>query len=162
MTHSPNILEKHLSKAEYDNEAGLFCQMELKDEAEDEQKFILTEEEFPLEGYRNWKLLKNLNLVDYNNNNPRNNYECANQHVKWLKDISTSKKNKSERIKDKSSKKKKTKEEKEYSWVTKNKKLFSSLQSQLARQYETSTPNGDWTENINRNENIILDYFNEN
>ncbi|MBW0549930.1 hypothetical protein O181_089645 [Austropuccinia psidii MF-1] len=45
--HSPNILEKPLSESEYENEAGLFCQMEIQEEAEDEHKFILTEEESP-------------------------------------------------------------------------------------------------------------------
>ncbi|MBW0555797.1 hypothetical protein O181_095512 [Austropuccinia psidii MF-1] len=45
--HSPNILEKHLSGSEYEDEAGLFCQMEIQEEAENEHKFILTEEEFP-------------------------------------------------------------------------------------------------------------------
>ncbi|MBW0575049.1 hypothetical protein O181_114764 [Austropuccinia psidii MF-1] len=98
--HSPNILEKHLSGSEYENEAGLFCQMDIQEEVEDEQKFILTEEEFPWEGYTNWQPLRNANLVEQNNNNPRSNYDCANQHVKWFKDISTPKKNESKRIKD--------------------------------------------------------------
>ncbi|MBW0541400.1 hypothetical protein O181_081115 [Austropuccinia psidii MF-1] len=92
--HSPIILEKHLSEAEYEKEAGLFRQMEIQEEAEDEKKFILTEEEYPGEGYKNWQPLKNANLEDYNKNNSRNNYECANQHVKWLEDISKPKKNK--------------------------------------------------------------------
>ncbi|MBW0565150.1 hypothetical protein O181_104865 [Austropuccinia psidii MF-1] len=132
-------------------------------EAEDEQKFILTEEEFPWEGYTNWQPLKNGNLVEQKNNNPRNNYYCTNQHVKWLEDISTPKKNELKRIKDKSiKKKKKTKEEKEYFWITQNKKICPSLQAHLARQYKTSTQKEDWTENNDRNGKIIQDYFDKN
>ncbi|MBW0578213.1 hypothetical protein O181_117928 [Austropuccinia psidii MF-1] len=160
--HSPNILEKHLSGSEYENEAGLFCQMEIQ-EAEDEHKFILTEEEYPWEGYTNWQPLRNSNLEDHNENNSRDNFECANQHVKWLEDISTSRKNESSRIKDKSSKKKKkTKEEKEYFWITQNKKICPSLQAHLARQYKTSTQKEDWTENNDRNGKLIQDYFDNN
>ncbi|MBW0577067.1 hypothetical protein O181_116782, partial [Austropuccinia psidii MF-1] len=137
--------------------------MGIQEEAEEEQNFILTEEEFPWEGYTNWKPLRSSNFLDHNDSNSRNNYEGSNQHVKWLKDISTPKKNKSERIKDKSSKKKKkTKEENEYFWITKSKKLFPSLKAHLARKYNTLTQNGDWTENGNRNENILQDYFSEN
>ncbi|MBW0593889.1 hypothetical protein O181_133604 [Austropuccinia psidii MF-1] len=122
--------------------------MEIQEEAEDEQKFILTEEEYPWEGYTNWQPLRNSNLVEHNNNNSRDNFECENQHVKWLEDISTPKKNESNRIKDKSSKKKKkTKEEKEYFCITQNKKICPSLQAHLARQYQISTQNEDWTEN---------------
>ncbi|MBW0566450.1 hypothetical protein O181_106165 [Austropuccinia psidii MF-1] len=161
--HSPNILEKHLSGSEYENEAGLFCQMEIQEEAEDEHKFILTEEEYPWEGYTNWQPLRNANLVEQNNDNPRNNCEVSNQHVKWLENISKPKKNESKKIKDKSSKKKKkTKEEKEYFWITQNKKICPSLQAHLARQYQISTQKEDWTENNNGNENIIQDYSNEN
>ncbi|MBW0586127.1 hypothetical protein O181_125842 [Austropuccinia psidii MF-1] len=161
--HSPNILEKHLSGPAYENEAGLFCQMEIQEEAEDEQKFILTEEEYPWEGYTNWQPLRNANLEDHNKNNSRDNFECANQHVKWLEDISTPKKNESNKIKDKSSKKKKkTKEEKEYFWITQNKKICPSLQAHLARQYETSTQEEDWTENNDRNGKLIQDYFDKN
>ncbi|MBW0580835.1 hypothetical protein O181_120550 [Austropuccinia psidii MF-1] len=29
--HSPNILEKHLSESEYENEAGLFCEMKIQE-----------------------------------------------------------------------------------------------------------------------------------
>ncbi|MBW0565281.1 hypothetical protein O181_104996 [Austropuccinia psidii MF-1] len=76
-------------------------------EAEDGQKLILNEEEFPWEGYTNWQPLINSNLEEHNNNNFRNNYECASNHIKWLEDISTPKKNKLERINDKSSKNKK-------------------------------------------------------
>ncbi|MBW0543416.1 hypothetical protein O181_083131 [Austropuccinia psidii MF-1] len=115
--------------------------MEIQDEAEDEHIFILTREEFPWEGYRNWLPLRNANLVDYNNNNPRNNYECENQHVKWLEDSSKPKNNKLERI---------------------NRKICPSLQAHLAWQYQVSTQKEDWTENRNRNENIIQDYFDEN
>ncbi|MBW0532960.1 hypothetical protein O181_072675 [Austropuccinia psidii MF-1] len=161
--HSPNILERHLSESEYENEAELFCQMEKQEEAEDEQKFIVTEEEFAWEGYKNWQPLRNSNFVNHNKNNSRNNYECENQHFKWLEDVITPKNNKLERIKDKSSKKKKkTKEEKEYFWITQTKNLFPSLQAHLARKYQISTQNEDWTENNNRNENIIQDYSNEN
>ncbi|MBW0593998.1 hypothetical protein O181_133713 [Austropuccinia psidii MF-1] len=129
-------------------------------EAEDEQKFILTEEEYPLEGYTNWQTLKNANLDDHNKYNSRDNFECANQHVKWLEDISTSKKNESNKIKDRSSKKKnKTKEEKEYSWITQNKKICPSLQAHLERQYKTSTQKDDWKENNDRNGELIQDYF---
>ncbi|MBW0533327.1 hypothetical protein O181_073042 [Austropuccinia psidii MF-1] len=164
--NSPIILEKHVSESEYENEAGLFCQMERqeeKEEAEDEQKFILTEEEYPWEGYENWQPLRNANLEDHNKNNSRDNFECANQHVKWLEDISTPRKNESKRIKDKPiKKKKKTKEEKEYFWITQNKNICPSLQAHLARQYKTSTQREDWIENNDRNENIIQDYFDEN
>ncbi|MBW0585375.1 hypothetical protein O181_125090 [Austropuccinia psidii MF-1] len=155
--HSPNILEKHLSGSEYENEAGLFCQMDIQEEVKDEQKFILTEEEFPWEGYTNWQTLRNANLVEQNNDNPRNNYEGSNQHVKWLEDISTPKNNKLERIKDKSSKnKKKTKEEKEYFWITHNKKICPSLQAHLASKYQISTQNEDWTENDDKMETLIM------
>ncbi|MBW0534366.1 hypothetical protein O181_074081 [Austropuccinia psidii MF-1] len=141
--HSPIILGKHLSESEYENEAGLFCQLEIQEESENEHKLIL----------------KKTSLES----NPRDNFECAKQHVKWLEDISTPKKNESKKIKDKSSKKKKkTKEEKKYLWITQNKKICPSLQSHLARQYKTSTRNEDWTENNNRNENIIQDYFDGN
>ncbi|MBW0572209.1 hypothetical protein O181_111924 [Austropuccinia psidii MF-1] len=100
--------------------------MEIKEEAENENKFILTEEEFPWEGYTNWQPLRDANLVEQNNNNPRNNCEGSNQHVKWLEDITTPKKKKLEIIKDRSSKKKKnTKVEKEYFWLTQNKKLYA-------------------------------------
>ncbi|MBW0513696.1 hypothetical protein O181_053411 [Austropuccinia psidii MF-1] len=118
------MLEKHLSESEYEAEAGLFCQMEIQKEADNKHKFILTEEEFPWEGDTNFQTLRNDNLVDYNNNNLRNNYECANKHVKWLEDSSKPQNNKLERIKDKSSKKKnKTKESKEYFWITQNKRI---------------------------------------
>ncbi|MBW0581895.1 hypothetical protein O181_121610 [Austropuccinia psidii MF-1] len=104
--------------------------MEIQEEAETEHKLILTEEEFPWEGYTTWQPVRNSNLVDYNNNNPRNNYECANQHVKWLEDSSKPKNKKLERIKDESSKKKKKiKEEKEHFWITQIKKLGPSLQA---------------------------------
>ncbi|MBW0550750.1 hypothetical protein O181_090465 [Austropuccinia psidii MF-1] len=140
--HSPIILKKQLSESEYENEAGLLCKLEIKEEAEDEQKLLLTEEEFPWEGYTNWQLLRNAKPFEQNNNNPRKNYEGSNKHVKWLEDISTPKKKRLERSKDKSSKKKKkTKEEKEYFWITQNKKIFLSLQAHLARQYKTSTQN---------------------
>ncbi|MBW0559308.1 hypothetical protein O181_099023 [Austropuccinia psidii MF-1] len=92
--YSPNSLDKCLSELEYENEAGLLCKLEIKEEDEDEKKFILTEEEYPWEGYTNWQPLRNANLVDSNNNNPRNNYQCANQHVKLLENISKPKKNK--------------------------------------------------------------------
>ncbi|MBW0590502.1 hypothetical protein O181_130217 [Austropuccinia psidii MF-1] len=161
--HSPNILEKHLSGSEYENEAGLFCQMDIQEEVKDEQNFILTEEEYPWEGYTNLQPLRNANLEDHNENNSRDNFECANQHVKWLEDISTPKKNESKKIKDKSSKnKKKTKEEKEYFWITQNKKICPSLQAHLARQYKTSTQKEDWTENNDRNGKLIQDYSDEN
>ncbi|MBW0574232.1 hypothetical protein O181_113947 [Austropuccinia psidii MF-1] len=137
--------------------------MEIQEEAEDEHKFILTEEEYPWEGYTNWQPLRNANLEDHNKNNSRDSFECANQHVKWLEDISTPKKNESKRIKDKSSKKKKkTKEEKEYFWITQNKKICPSLQAHLARQYQISTQKEDWTENYDRNENVIQEYSNGN
>ncbi|MBW0560224.1 hypothetical protein O181_099939 [Austropuccinia psidii MF-1] len=51
--HSPNSLEKHLSESEYENQAGLLCKFEIKEEAEDEHELILTEEEFPWEVYTN-------------------------------------------------------------------------------------------------------------
>ncbi|MBW0574730.1 hypothetical protein O181_114445, partial [Austropuccinia psidii MF-1] len=160
--HSPIILEKHLSESEYENETGLFCQMEIP-EAEDENKFILTEEEYPWEGYTNWQPLRNSNLEDHNKNNSRDNFECANQHVKWLEDISAPKKNESNKLKDKSSKKKKkTKEEKEYFWITQNKKICPSLQAHLARKYKTSTQKEDWTKNNDRNGKLIQDYFDKN
>ncbi|MBW0473844.1 hypothetical protein O181_013559 [Austropuccinia psidii MF-1] len=114
-------------------------------EAEDEQKFILTGEESPLEGYTNWQPLGNANLEEHNNNNSRNNYECENQQIKLLEDISTPKKNKLERIKDSSKKKKRTKEEKEYFWITQNKKIFPGLHAHSERQYQISTQNEDWT-----------------
>ncbi|MBW0532227.1 hypothetical protein O181_071942 [Austropuccinia psidii MF-1] len=87
--HSPNILEKHPSESKYENEAGSFCQMAIQEEAEEEKKSILTEKEFPWEVYTNWKSVRNSNLVGCNDNNPRNNYECANQHAKWPEDINT-------------------------------------------------------------------------
>ncbi|MBW0510053.1 hypothetical protein O181_049768 [Austropuccinia psidii MF-1] len=134
--HSPNILENHPPGTGYGNKERLFCQMAIQEEAEDEHKFILTEEVLPWEGYTNWQPLRDANLVEKNNNNPRNNYEDSNQHVKWLEDMSTPKKQKLERIKDKSSKKKKsTKKEKEYFWITKNKELCPSLQADWERQY---------------------------
>ncbi|MBW0550265.1 hypothetical protein O181_089980 [Austropuccinia psidii MF-1] len=127
-------------------EAGIFFQMEIQEEAEDEHKSILTEEKLPWEGYTNWQPFRNANLVEQNNNTPRNNCEGSTQHVKWLEDISTPKKKKLERIKDKSSKnKKKTKEEKEYFWITQNKKKCPSFQGHLARQYQISTQKEDWT-----------------
>ncbi|MBW0532564.1 hypothetical protein O181_072279 [Austropuccinia psidii MF-1] len=160
--HSPIILEKHLSESEYENEAGLFCQIQIQ-EAEYEQKCILTEEEYPWEGYTNWQPLRNANLEDHNKKDSRDNFECANQHFKWLEDISTSRKNESNIIKDKSSKKKKkTKEEKEYFWITQNKKICPCLQAHLARQYKTSTQKEYWTENNDRNGKLIQDYFDKN
>ncbi|MBW0570401.1 hypothetical protein O181_110116 [Austropuccinia psidii MF-1] len=81
-THPPISLEKHLSESEYEKETGLFCQMEIQEEAEDEHKSILTEEKFPWEGYTNWQPLRNANLVDQNIDNIRNNYEGSNQHFK--------------------------------------------------------------------------------
>ncbi|MBW0475329.1 hypothetical protein O181_015044 [Austropuccinia psidii MF-1] len=84
-------------------------------EARDEHKFILSEEELPWKGYTNWKPLKNSDPVDNNDNNSRKNSECSNQHVKWLEDINTPKQNKLYKIKYESGKmKKKAKEEKEY------------------------------------------------
>ncbi|MBW0584929.1 hypothetical protein O181_124644 [Austropuccinia psidii MF-1] len=134
--------------------------MDIQEEAENEHQFILTEEEFPWEGYKNWQPLRNDNLVEQNNNNPRNNYECANQHVKWLEDSSKPKNNKLERIKDESSKKKKkTKEETEYFWITQNKKICPSFQAYLARQYQISTQNEDWTENDDKNRNTNHEYL---
>ncbi|MBW0542711.1 hypothetical protein O181_082426, partial [Austropuccinia psidii MF-1] len=97
--------------------------MEIQEEAEKEHKFILTEEEFPWEGYTNWQPLRDSNLVDHNERNSRNNYECEKQHVKWLKEVGAQKNNKLERIKDNSSKKQKKKEEKEYFWITQNKNV---------------------------------------
>ncbi|MBW0543762.1 hypothetical protein O181_083477, partial [Austropuccinia psidii MF-1] len=82
--HSPNSLKKHLSESEYENEAGLLCKLEIKEEAKDEHKFILNEEGYPWEGYKNWQPLRNANLEDHNKNDSRDNFECANQHVKWL------------------------------------------------------------------------------
>ncbi|MBW0586069.1 hypothetical protein O181_125784 [Austropuccinia psidii MF-1] len=132
-------------------------------EAEDEHNFVLTEEEYPWEGYTNWKPLRDENLVEQNNDNPRNNCKVANQHVKWLEDISAPRMNESNKIKEKSSKKKKkTKEEKEYFWITQNKKICPSLQAHLARQYKTSTQKEDWTENNDRNGKLIQDYFDNN
>ncbi|MBW0587791.1 hypothetical protein O181_127506 [Austropuccinia psidii MF-1] len=158
--HSPIILEKHLYESEYEKEAGLFCQMEIQEEAEDENKFILTEEEYPWEGYTNWQPLRNANLVEQNNNNPRNNCESSNPHVKWLEDIGTPKKKKLERIKDRSrKKKKKTKEEKEFFWITQNKKICPSLQAHLAGQYQISTQNEDWTENDDKDGNTNHEYL---
>ncbi|MBW0555868.1 hypothetical protein O181_095583 [Austropuccinia psidii MF-1] len=79
-----------------------------------EDGILLTEDQFPREGYTNRQPLRNANLVEHNDNNFRDNFECANQHVKWLEDISKPNNNKLDRIKDKSSKKKKkTKEEKD-------------------------------------------------
>ncbi|MBW0512493.1 hypothetical protein O181_052208 [Austropuccinia psidii MF-1] len=154
--HSPIILERHLSESEYANEAGLFCQMEIQEEAEGKKKFILTKEEYPWEGYTNWQSLKNSNPVDHNKNNSRNKYKCESHNLKWLEDVSTPKHNKLERIKDKSSKKKKKiKEEKVYFWITNNKKLSPSLQAHLARKYQISTQQEDWKENNDRNENFI-------
>ncbi|MBW0555623.1 hypothetical protein O181_095338 [Austropuccinia psidii MF-1] len=161
--NSPNSLEKHFSEFKYENEAGLLCKLEMKEEAEDEHKFILTEEEYPQEGYTNWQPLRNANLFEQNNNNPRSNYECANQHVKWLEDIIKPKRNKSGKKTDKSSKKKKkTKAEKEYLWITQNKKICPSLQAHLARQYKTTTQKGDWTKDNDRNGKRIQDYFDNN
>ncbi|MBW0559732.1 hypothetical protein O181_099447 [Austropuccinia psidii MF-1] len=126
--------------------------MEIQEEAEDEQRSILTEEEYPWEGYTNLQPLRNANLEDHKKSNSRDSFECANQHVKWLEDISTLRKNESKRIKDKiSKKKKKTKEEEEYFWITQTKKIFPSLQAHLARQYKTSSQKEDWTENNDRN-----------
>ncbi|MBW0568895.1 hypothetical protein O181_108610, partial [Austropuccinia psidii MF-1] len=120
--------------------------MEIQEEAENEHKFILTEEEFPWEGYKNWKPLRNSSSVGHNKNNFRDNFECANQHVKWLEDISKPKKNESEKITDKRSKeKKKTKEETEYFGITQKKKICPSLQAHFGRQYKTSTQKEDWT-----------------
>ncbi|MBW0588691.1 hypothetical protein O181_128406 [Austropuccinia psidii MF-1] len=68
--HSPIILEKQLSESEYEKEAGFFCHMEIPEEAEDEHKFIFTEEEFPWEGYTNFQPLSNASLVEQNNDNP--------------------------------------------------------------------------------------------
>ncbi|MBW0588153.1 hypothetical protein O181_127868 [Austropuccinia psidii MF-1] len=133
--------------------------MEIR-EAEDEHKFILTEEEYPWEGYTNWQPLINANLVEQNNNNPSNNCESSNQHVKWLEDISTPKKKKLEKIKDRSrKKKKKTKEEKEYFWITQHEKICPNLQAHLARQYQISTQNEDWTENDDKNGNTNHEYL---
>ncbi|MBW0539987.1 hypothetical protein O181_079702 [Austropuccinia psidii MF-1] len=134
--------------------------MEIQKEDEDEQKLKLIEEELPWEGYANWQPIRNSNLVEHNNNNSRYNFECGNQHVKWLEDISKPKKNESERITDKSSKKKKkTKEEKEYFCITQNKKIHPSLQAHLARQYQISIQNQDWKEKRNKNENTNHEYL---
>ncbi|MBW0471603.1 hypothetical protein O181_011318 [Austropuccinia psidii MF-1] len=73
--HSPNILEKHLLESEYDNEEGLLCQLESQEAAEDDHKYIITEEELHWEGYRNWKPLRNANLLEQNNRNSRDNKE---------------------------------------------------------------------------------------
>ncbi|MBW0463277.1 hypothetical protein O181_002992 [Austropuccinia psidii MF-1] len=128
--------------------------MEIQEEAEDEKKFIITEEKLPWEGYKNWQPLRNANLVEHKNNNSGDFFECENQHIKWLEYISTPKKNKLEGIQDRISKKKNnTKEEKEYFWITQNKKIFPSLQAHFARQYQISTQNEDWIENKNKNGN---------
>ncbi|MBW0594184.1 hypothetical protein O181_133899 [Austropuccinia psidii MF-1] len=154
------MLEENLSESEYENEARLLGKLEIQEEAEDEQKFILTEEEFPLKGYKNWQPLRNANLVDYNDDNSRKNYQCSNKHVKWLEDNSKPKNDELPRIKDKSSKnKKKSKEEKEYFWITQNKKIFPSLQAHLARQYQILAQNGDWKEEKNKNGNTNHEYL---
>ncbi|MBW0478003.1 hypothetical protein O181_017718 [Austropuccinia psidii MF-1] len=160
--NSPNILEKHLPELEYENETGLFCQMEIQEEAEDKHKVIITDKEFLWGGYTNKQPLRDANLLDHNNKNLRENYKCANQHIKWLEDMTTPK-GKSDGIKDKIIKKtKKTAEEKENSCITQNRKLCSSLKSHLERQSQIPTQNEDRKDNHNRNENIIKEYSNEN
>ncbi|MBW0590154.1 hypothetical protein O181_129869 [Austropuccinia psidii MF-1] len=94
-------------------------------------------------------------------------HQCSTQHVKWLEEIK-----KAPNEKTASKKEKLTKEEKEYFWITQNKKLCPSLQAHLARQYQSSTQNKDRKENNNKNgkinheylvnmENIHNQYFNQ-
>ncbi|MBW0580686.1 hypothetical protein O181_120401 [Austropuccinia psidii MF-1] len=131
---NPTVIDIVTSK--YKAKTTLSFQQGIQDEEKDEHKFTFTGQEFPWEGYTNWQPVKNSNLLDHNNCNSRSNYEFSNQNVDCLEDLSEPKKNKSEKIKDKSIKTKKNKEEKNIFWIAQNKKLFPSLQAHLAHRYQ--------------------------
>ncbi|MBW0555169.1 hypothetical protein O181_094884 [Austropuccinia psidii MF-1] len=135
MNKNEEISEEISNRQVKQDQEALSKQKNMAELAED--GILLTEDQFPWEGYTNWQPLRNANLVRHNYNSSRDNFECANQHVKWLEDISKPNNNKLERIKDENSKKKeKTKEKKEYFWITQKKKICPSLQAHLARQYQ--------------------------
>ncbi|MBW0549067.1 hypothetical protein O181_088782 [Austropuccinia psidii MF-1] len=119
---------------------------------------LLTEDQFPWEGYTNWQPLRNENCNQELYKITKQDHQCSVQHIKWLEGIKKASNKQTESNK----KKKKTKEEKEYFWITQNKKLCPSLQAHLARQYQISTQKEDWTENNDRNGKIIQDYSDNN
>ncbi|MBW0588816.1 hypothetical protein O181_128531, partial [Austropuccinia psidii MF-1] len=115
---------------------------------------LLTEDQFPWEGYTNWQPLRNekCNLELYKIT--EQDHQCSVQHVKWVEGIKKAP-NEETDIK----KEKLTKEEREYFWITQNKKLWPNLQAHLARQYQNSIQNEDWKENKNENGSTNHEYL---
>ncbi|MBW0578036.1 hypothetical protein O181_117751 [Austropuccinia psidii MF-1] len=117
---------------------------------------LLTEDQYPWEGYTNWQPLRNENCSLELYKITEQDYQCPVQHVKWLEGIKeASNKQTESNIK----KEKLTKEEREYFWITQNKKICPNLQAHLARQYQILTQNEDWKEKKNKNGNTNNEYF---
>ncbi|MBW0523230.1 hypothetical protein O181_062945 [Austropuccinia psidii MF-1] len=95
---------------------------------------LLTEDQFPWEGYTNWQPLRNENCNLELYKITEQDHQCSTQHVKWLEEIKKAPNEKTEIQKEKL-----TKEEREYFWITQNKKLWPSLQAHLARQHQNAT-----------------------
>ncbi|MBW0544318.1 hypothetical protein O181_084033 [Austropuccinia psidii MF-1] len=115
---------------------------------------LLTEDQFPWEGYTNWQPLRNENYSLEVYKITEKDHQFSVQHVKWLEGIKKERNEKEERRKENL-----TKVEKGYFWITQNKKIFPSLQAHLARQYQIATQNKDRKENNNRNKNTNLEHL---
>ncbi|MBW0513547.1 hypothetical protein O181_053262 [Austropuccinia psidii MF-1] len=109
-------------------------------------EILLTEEKFPWEGYTNWQPLgnKNFNLELYKIT--KEDYQCSTQHVKWLEQIKKEPNEKTE-----TNKEKLTKEEREFLWISKNKKLQVRFNYQGLKEYQNLSQYIDWVKNANQN-----------
>ncbi|MBW0574353.1 hypothetical protein O181_114068 [Austropuccinia psidii MF-1] len=149
-----NINEEISNRQEKQDQEDLSKQKNMEElEAEG---ILLTEDQFPWEGYTNWQPLRNENCSLELYKITEQDHQCSVQHVKWLEGIKKAPNEKTEIKKEKL-----TKEEREYFWIAQNKKLWQSLQAHLARQYQNSTQNTGWKENNNKNGNTYYEYLSD-
>ncbi|MBW0593214.1 hypothetical protein O181_132929 [Austropuccinia psidii MF-1] len=151
MNKSEEINEEISNRKQKQDQEAFLKQKNIEELEADET--LLTEEQFPWEGYTNWQPLRNedCNLELYK---ITEYYQCSVQHVKCLEGINKERNKQTERRKGKL-----TKVEKEYFWITQNKKIYPNFQAHLARQYKISAQNEDWTENKNKSGNTNHEYL---
>ncbi|MBW0563089.1 hypothetical protein O181_102804 [Austropuccinia psidii MF-1] len=117
---------------------------------------LLTEDQFPWEGYTNWQPLRNENCNLELYKITKQDHQFSAQHVKWLEEITIAPNEKSA-----SKKETLTKEEKECFWITQNVKVYPSLQAHLERQYQNSTQNKGGKKNNSKNGNTYCEYLSD-